>query len=196
MTGKRIGYIRVSTVEQNPDRQLEGMTLDKRFVDHASGSLMSRPQLDLMMEYVREEDKVFVHSMDRLARSVKHLRSLIDEIVNKGASIHFVKENLTFCCEKSPVADLMLMLMGAVAEFELARIRERQLEGIKLAKKKGLYRGKPRMFNEAQKQHMYNDFHNFKRPVKEIAKMFGVSQVTIYTYLKEMRPLQQKEKTG
>jgi len=192
MTGKRIGYVRVSTVEQNPDRQLEGTPLDKKFIDYASGAHMSRPQLDLMLQFVREDDVVFVHSMDRLARNIRHLRSVIDEIVSKSASIVFIKENLTFDKNKSPINDLMLMIMGSVAEFELARIHERQREGIKLAKKNGKYTGAKRKLDATKVELLKHRLATTRDTMVKIAKDFGVHRATLYQYMKEI----QQQKTG
>lgn len=83
MTGKRIGYIRVSTVEQNPDRQLEKVQLDKKFIDYASAKSQDRPQLQAMLEFAREDDVIIVHSMDRLARNLRDLKELVDELVSR-----------------------------------------------------------------------------------------------------------------
>ena len=139
---KRVGYIRVSTLDQNTDRQLEGVKLDKVFTDKASGKDTARPQLQAALEYLREGDLLLVHSMDRLARSVDDLRRLVLDLTKKGVHVQFVKENLTFTGEDSAMSNLLLSLLGAVAEFERSMIRERQREGIELAKKKGVYKGR------------------------------------------------------
>ena len=139
---KRVGYIRVSTLDQNTDRQLEGVKLDKVFTDKASGKDTARPQLQAALEYLREGDLLLVHSMDRLARSVDDLRRLVLDLTKKGVHVQFVKENLTFTGEDSLMSNLLLSLLGAVAEFERSMIRERQREGIELAKKKGVYKGR------------------------------------------------------
>ena len=191
MTGKRIGYIRVSTLEQNPDRQLEGITLDKKFIEYASGGHMARPQLDTMMDYIREDDIIFVHSMDRLARNVLHLRTLINQIMDKSASVKFLKENLIFNKDKSPVADLMLMIMGSVAEFELERIRERQREGIKLAKKNKKYAGAKRKLDDKKIALLKHRLATTRDTMVKIAKDFGVHRATLYQYLKQIE--QKKE---
>src|ERR1700726_481744 len=102
MTGKRIGYIRVSTVDQNPDRQLDGIQLDKRFVDYASAGSTKRPQLQVMLDFLREDDLVLVHSMDRLARNLFDLRKIVNAIIEKGAEVQFMKEKLPFTGEDSP----------------------------------------------------------------------------------------------
>lgn len=142
MHGQRIGYIRVSTLDQNPDRQLESVQVGKVFIDKASGKDTQRPQLDALLGYVREGDTLVVHSMDRLARNLDDLRRMVQQLTGRGVRIEFVKESLTFTGEDSPMANLLLSVMGAFAEFERALIRERQREGISLAKQRGVYRGR------------------------------------------------------
>src|SRR3954454_5613919 len=141
MTGQRIGYIRVSSYDQNPDRQLEQVPVDRAFTDKASGKDARRPELERLLAFVREGDTVLVHSMDRLARNLDDLRRLVQTLTERGIRIEFVKENLTFTGEDSPMANLMLSVMGAFAEFERALINERQREGIALAKQRGAYKG-------------------------------------------------------
>jgi DNA invertase Pin-like site-specific DNA recombinase len=140
MEGKRIGYIRVSTVDQNPDRQLEGIKLNKRFIDQCSGKSTDRPQLQLMLDYVREGDTVIVHSMDRLSRNLDNLHQIVNTLTEQKIKIQFIKESLTFTGEDSPMSKLLLSVMGAVSEFERSLIKERQKEGIALAKKRGVYK--------------------------------------------------------
>lgn len=140
--GKRIGYVRVSTLDQNESRQLEGVQLDKRFVDKASGKDTKRPQLQAALDYVRDGDVLLVHSMDRLARNLDDLRRIVMELTGRGVVVEFVKEHLTFTSEDNAMSKLLLSVMGAFAEFERSLIRERQREGIALAKKAGVYRGR------------------------------------------------------
>ena len=142
MIGQRIGYIRVSTLDQTEARQLEGVDVAKIFTDKASGKDTKRPQLELLMSFVRTGDTVVVHSMDRLARNLDDLRRIVQTLNRKGIRIEFVKEHLTFTGEDSPMANLMLSVMGAFAEFERALIHERQREGIALAKQRGAYKGR------------------------------------------------------
>ncbi|WP_425394829.1 recombinase family protein [Acinetobacter baumannii] len=142
MTGQRIGYIRVSTFDQNPERQLEGVKVDRAFSDKASGKDVKRPQLEALISFARTGDTVVVHSMDRLARNLDDLRRIVQTLTQRGVHIEFVKEHLSFTGEDSPMANLMLSVMGAFAEFERALIRERQREGIALAKQRGAYRGR------------------------------------------------------
>lgn len=140
----KVGYVRVSSVDQNTDRQLDKLlpSLDKVFTDKASGKDVSRPQLQAMLEYVREGDCIVVHSIDRLARSLADLLSLVQELNAKGVHVQFTEENLLFTGDDNPTQHLMLSMMGAVAQFERAMIRERQREGISKAKEKGVYKGR------------------------------------------------------
>lgn len=186
MSGKIIGYIRVSSFEQNPERQLEGERLDKTFVDKASGKDTNRPQLEALLSYVREGDKVVVHSMDRLARDLGDLRRLVFDLTSRHIKVQFLKENLTFTGEDSPMAKLLLSVMGSVAEFERALIRERQLEGIALAKKRGAYKGRKRSLNTEQVNIIKERIANGDRKSK-IARDFTISRETLYQYLKAIK---------
>ena len=140
--GQRVGYLRVSSLDQNAIRQLEGLALDKTFTDKASGKDVNRPQLEAMQSFVREGDTVFCHSMDRRARNLDDLRRILLGLTERGIHIVFVKENLTFTGEDSPMSNLLLSVMGAFAQFERELIRERQREGIAIAKREGKYRGR------------------------------------------------------
>src|ERR671928_1444983 len=148
MAGQRIGYIRVSTLDQQTERQLDGIALDQTFTDKASGKDTKRPQLELMLRFARRGDTVVVHSMDRLARNLDDLRRIVHALTGKGVRIEFVKEHLAFTGEDSPMAGLMLSVMGAFAEFERALIRERQREGIALAKRRGAYKGRKKSLSQ------------------------------------------------
>ncbi|HIQ45417.1 MAG TPA: recombinase family protein [Pseudomonas oleovorans] len=138
----QVGYVRVSSVDQNTDRQLDGVQLDKVFTDKVSGATTDRPQLLAMLDYVREGDRIHVHSIDRLARSLSDLLSLVQELNAKGVHVQFHKENLLFTGDDNPTQHLMLSMMGAVAQFERSMIKERQREGIAKAKTKGVYKGR------------------------------------------------------
>src|SRR3984957_2771059 len=140
--GQRIGYQRVSTVDQNTARQLDGVELDKIFTDHASGKDTNRPELARALEYVRDGDVLVVHSMDRLARNLEDLRRIVMELTSSGVKVEFVKESLTFAADDTPMNTLLLSMLGAVAEFERSMILERQREGIALAKAAGKYKGR------------------------------------------------------
>lgn len=188
MTGKRIGYIRVSTVLQNTVRQLDGVPLDKTFTDKCSGRDTNRPQLQLCLEFLREGDLLVVHSMDRLARSIVDLRQMIDSLTAKGVQVQFVKENLTFNGKDSLMANLMLSIMGAVAEFELGKIAERRDEGIVAAKKAGKYLGRaPAIRSNNGKLAELQTLISQNTPVATMARQLGVSRQTIYSHLATMK---------
>lgn len=183
MIGHRIGYSRVSTLEQNPERQLDGIKIDKLFVDKASGRDIQRPQLDLLLSFVREGDTVVVHSMDRLARNLDDLRQLVQTFTKSGIRIEFVKEGLTFTGEDSPMSNLMLSVMGAFAEFERSLIKERQREGIALAKQRGVYRGRQRSLSAEQIIELKSRINGGEKKT-ELAKYFGISRETLYQYIR------------
>lgn len=140
-----VGYVRVSTVEQNTDRQLDGVKLDKLFEDRCSGKDTKRPALKALLEYVREGDEVVVHDISRMARNLQDLLHLVQGLNSRGISLRFNKENLLFAGDAagkaSPMNKLMLSMLGAVYEFERSMILERQKEGIAKAKQAGKYQG-------------------------------------------------------
>ena len=137
-----MGYVRVSSLDQNESRQLDGVDLDKTFLDKASGKDVKRPQLEAMLSFVRDGDTVICHSMDRLGRNLDDLRKLVLGLTERGIQVKFLKEQLTFTGKDSPMANLLLSVMGAFAQFERELIRERQREGIELAKQAGAYVGR------------------------------------------------------
>lgn len=145
----RVGYIRVSSVDQNTERQLDGISLDKVFTDKISGASTERPQLAAMLDYIREGDTIIVHSIDRLARSLADLLALVESLNAKGVAVSFHKENLLFTGEDSAMQKLMLQMMGSFAEFERSMIRERQREGIAKAKESGVYKGRKKVIDDA-----------------------------------------------
>ena len=183
MHGQRIGYIRVSTLDQNPDRQLEGAQVNKVFSDKASGKDTQRPQLDALLGYIREGDTLVVHSMDRLARNLDDLRRLVQQLTGRGVRIEFIKEGLTFTGEDSPMANLLLSVMGAFAEFERELIRERQREGIALAKQRGAYRGRKPALNSTETAELRRRVEA-REPKAALAREFGISRATLYEYLR------------
>jgi DNA invertase Pin-like site-specific DNA recombinase len=182
--GQRIGYVRVSSFDQNPERQLENILLDKTFTDKASGKDVHRPQLDALKAFAREGDTIIVHSMDRLARNLDDLRRLVQELTGRGIRVEFIKESLAFTGEDSPMANLMLSVMGAFAEFERELIRERQLEGIALAKQRGAYQGRKKALSPKQAATLRQKVSE-GHPKAKIAREYGISRETLYQYLKE-----------
>jgi DNA invertase Pin-like site-specific DNA recombinase len=183
LNGQRIGYIRVSTTDQHPDRQLEQLPLDRVFSDQASGKDTQRPQLEALLAFVREGDTVVVHSMDRLARNLDDLRRLVQQLTRRGVRIEFVKEGLVFTGEDSPMANLLLSVMGAFAEFERALIRERQKEGIALAKKRGAYRGRKKSLSPVQIDELRKRVKEGEQKAK-VARSLGICRETLYQYLR------------
>jgi DNA invertase Pin-like site-specific DNA recombinase len=181
--GQRIGYVRVSSFDQNPERQLEDVALDKVFAGKASGKDTQRPELAALLSFAREGDAVVVHSMDRLARNLDDLRRLVQGLTRRGVRIEFVKEHLTFTGEDSPMANLMLSVMGAFAEFERALLRERQREGIALAKKRGAYRGRRRALSPEQTTELRQRVVAGEKKAT-LARELGVSRETLYQYLR------------
>jgi len=183
MSGQRVGYIRVSAIDQRSDRQLDGVTLDRTFTDRASGKDVRRPELEALVGFVRDGDTVVVHSMDRLARNLDDLRSIVRKLTANGVAVHFVKEQLTFTGDDTAIANLLLSVMGAFAEFERSLIRERQREGIELAKKRGAYRGRRRSLNDDQVAELRRRVDEGV-PKAALARELGVSRETLYQYLR------------
>lgn len=183
MKVQRVGYIRVSSVDQTVDRQLEGLELDRLFTDKASGKDSKREQLDELLSYVREGDTVVVHSMDRLARNLVDLKKIVQLLTSRKVNIEFIKENLLFTGKDSPMANLMLSVMGAFAEFERELIKERQREGIALAKQRGAYKGRKRSLSDDKITALKARIASGDQKT-QVARDFGISRDTLYKYLK------------
>lgn len=183
MKGQTIGYVRVSTTDQNICRQLEGLVVDKIFTDKCSGKTTNRPQLTALLDFIRDGDTLVVHSMDRLARNLDDLRKLVQDLTSRGVVVKFIKESLEFSGKDNPMSKFLLSVMGAFAEFERELINERIREGVAIAKKAGKYKGRANSLNDDQ-------IVEIKRLVSErfkksdIAKKFGISRNTLYRYLK------------
>lgn len=182
MTGQIFGYVRVSSLDQNTIRQLDGEQLDRVFMDRASGKDQNRPQLEALIDFARDGDTVLVHSMDRLARNLDDLRAIVRRLTDKKVQVRFVKENLTFTGEDTAMATFLLSVMGAFAEFERALIRERQREGITLAKKAGVYKGRGKALNARQAADLIRRAAAGEAKAA-LAREFGVSRQTVYQYL-------------
>jgi DNA invertase Pin-like site-specific DNA recombinase len=183
MKGQKVAYRRVSTVLQNTERQLNGMVFDKEFEDKLSGKTTSREELNNMIGYVRENDHVYVHSLDRLARSVIDLKNIVFKLRNKGVSITFVKEGLTFSPnDNNPNSNLILSVLGAIAEFEREIILERQREGIAIAKAKGKFKGGQPKLNQQQIIELKERVAR-NEPKARIARSMKISRATLYNYL-------------
>lgn len=180
--GQLVGYLRVSTLDQKELRQLEGITLDKRFVDKASGKDLHRPELEQLTAYVREGDTLICHSMDRLARNLDDLRKVVTGFAERGVHVRFEKEKLTFTREDSPMSHLLLSVMGAFAQFERDLIRERQREGIALAKlREGAYTGRKHSLTSAQAKELRRRVATGESKTA-LAGELGISRQTLYRY--------------
>src|SRR5699024_2380365 len=179
----RVGYKRVSTVDQNTARQLEGVEVEKLFVYKPSWKSKDRPELAAALDYVREGDTLVVHSMDRLARNLEDLRSVVRDLTCRGVRVEFVKESLTFTGEDSPMNVLLLSMLGAVAEFERSMILERQREGIAIAKAQGKYKGRKAALNSEQLEEL-RARRAAGDPVAALAREFGISRQSVYNHTK------------
>lgn len=183
MSGQTVGYVRVSSVDQNEARQVQALSgVERLFIDKVSGKNSDRPALTEMLAYVREGDTIRVASLDRLARNLDDLRRLVSELTAKGVRVEFVKESLSFTGEDNSMAKLLLSVMGAFAEFERSLIRERQAEGIAVAKANGVYKGrKPALSTEQIDQARQRVSDGVPKAV--IARDLGVSRQTLYSAL-------------
>ncbi|WP_043646061.1 recombinase family protein [Fundidesulfovibrio putealis] len=179
MSGQHVGYVRVSSVDQNLARQLDGVSLDERFEDKASGKDTNRPGLEGCLKHLRRGDTLHVHSMDRLARSLADLLRLVKELTERGVAVQFHKEALTFTGEPNPMQDLQLAVMGAVAEFERSMIKERQREGIAAAKAAGKHLGRSKMLTPEQVKEI-KERKAKGETVKALAVEFGISRQSLY----------------
>jgi DNA invertase Pin-like site-specific DNA recombinase len=181
--GHRIGYVRVSTLDQNTERQLDGIELDRTFTDKASGKDTNRPELQAALQYAREGDTLVVHSMDRLARNAEDLLRTVRELTGRGVTVEFVKNRLTFSGKPDPMGKLMMTMLAAFGEFERDLIRERQREGIAIAKAKGVYKGRKRALTAEQAIELVECARS-GMPKAARARRYGISRETLYQYLR------------
>ena len=181
----KIGYVRVSTVDQNEARQVEALKkygIEKWYTEKVSGKDLNRPKLQEMLDFVREGDTIFIHDFSRISRSVKDLLSLIDLLEAKKVHLVSVKENLD---TSTPAGRLMLTMIGAINEFERANLLERQAEGIAIAKAKGKYKGRKAIeINEAFIEG-YNKYLSRKLSKSALAKELGISRPTLDKLINE-----------
>lgn len=182
--GQTVGYIRVSTVGQNTARQLDGLTLDKVFEDKCSGGTADRPALTAMLNHVRSGDTVVVHEISRLARNTADLLALVKQLTDKGVTVVFKKETLTFTSdkEKNAISEMMLTMLGAVSAFELSMINERRLEGQAKARAEGKHMGRKASLTAEQitaiKQRATTESKT------DLAAEYKISRATLYAAIK------------
>lgn len=185
--GQVVGYIRVSTVLQNTARQeaqLSGYELNELFTDYSSGKDSNRPQLQAALKHLRKGDLLIVQSMDRLARNLDDLRKIVKDLTSREVKVKFIKESLTFAGNDSSISNLLLSVMGAFAEFERSLIRERQREGIQIAKSKGKYKGRKQLLTKERLLALINkDKENNHKNRSALAKEFNMSRQSLYNYL-------------
>jgi len=184
VSGYNIAYMRVSTIDQKTDRQLHetNINFDQIYTDKCSGKSTDRPELKKILESLRKGDIIHVHSIDRMARNLQDLEKLVDTINGLGATLRFHKEQLTFSpTENTAMNRLLLQVMGAFAQFERSLIRERQAEGIAMAKAKGIYKGR-RPKHDYKKIEAALLKHNGNKTAA--AKELGVSYRTVLRAVK------------
>ncbi|WP_374680619.1 recombinase family protein [Corynebacterium sp. zg912] len=189
VAGQIVGYARVSTDDQNLDRQVDQLKAAGAFAvytEKVSGSTRNRPQLDEVLRYLRRGDQLIVTSMDRLARSLVDLHAIVDDLVSRGVSVKFLREGQVYSDHADPIAKLMLGVMGSVAEFERAIIRERQAEGIAKAKKRGVYKGRARVLTDEQVGEARRRIAEGV-PKAKVARDLGIGRTTLYEYLNESK---------
>ncbi|MFC1523652.1 recombinase family protein [Thermodesulfobacteriota bacterium] len=178
--GHDVAYVRVSSVDQNTDRQLNGMEFERTFTEKASAKDVKRPVLQECFKYLREGDTLHVHSIDRLARNLFDLQDIVTTLTSRGIHIQFHKENLSFTGDDSPMQKLMLQMMGAFSEFERSLIKERQREGIQAAKAAGKQVGAKRKLSPEQVEEIQQRIQQGEEK-KALAKEYGVSRQTLYS---------------
>ena len=185
--GQKVGYIRVSTIEQNTESQkslLQNFKLDKVFEEKVSGKNTQRPQLQALLEYVREGDTVYVKDLSRLARNTKDLLDIIEYLNNKGVGLFSLKESID---TSSNFGKLMLTFLGAIYEFERANLLERQKDGIAIAKHEGKYKGRKKIQKPSNWQEVYSDWSCRKITTKKACELLKLKTNTFYNFVKEER---------
>lgn len=177
-----VGYKRVSSTDQSTARQLDGVALDEVFEDQVSGATTERPALQEMLRFVRKGDTIHVHSIDRLARSLKDLLELVEGLKGRGVELRFQKEGLVFSNEKNHTQELMLSMVGAVAQFERSMIRERQAEGIAKAKAAGVYKGRKKAADDVVIRKLVQDGYSYRKA----ADALGVSLSSVQRAMRKV----------
>lgn len=180
-----IGYVRVSSVEQNEDRQVEGLknyNIEKWFIERVSAKDTNRPQLQAMLDFAREGDTIFVWDFSRLARSVKDLLNIVEQLENKNIHLKSIKENLD---TSTATGKLMLTMIAAINEFERNNLLERQREGIAIAKRKGIYKGRKKITYPDNWEEIYNKWKSRELTGAKAMEQLGLKRNTFYKLIKE-----------
>lgn len=183
--GQNIAYIRVSTIEQNEEKQikaLEDKSIDKYYIDKISGKDTNRPKLKEMMDYIRDGDVIYVQDFSRLARNVKDLLNIVEQLQEKKVNLISIKENLDI---NTPTGKLQLTMLGAVYEFERSILKERQAEGIAIAKAKGKYKGRKKITHPKNWEEIYNQWKNRNITGNKAMELLSLKRNTFYRLLRE-----------
>lgn len=181
-----VAYVRVSTVEQNEDRQIEALKvhkIDKWFTEKVSAKDMNRPQLNSMLDYIRKGDVVFIHDLSRLARSTQDLLNIVQQLSDKGVHLVSDKENID---TSTPTGKLMLTMIGAINTFERENMLERQREGIAIAKSKGKYKGRKPIIINSNFRNLYSKYQHREITKSKMAIELGISRVTLDKLISQM----------
>lgn len=195
-TVAKIGYKRVSSVDQSTARQDLPEDIPARNIYEekvSGGSRDNRVELTDLMRRIEAGDEIYVYSIDRLARSLVDLTDIVDEMVGKGASVRFIKENLTFSQDQEDLSGrLMMQVLGSIAEFERGLIKQRQREGIQKAKLAGKYRGKPKIIDRQAVGQMLNAGIT----PTQVAKLAKIGVASVYRIKKELEPVDATPEDG
>lgn len=183
--GQKVGYIRVSSIEQNTESQkslLGNVGMDKLFEEKLSGKNTDRPQLQAMLDYVREGDTVYVKDLSRLARNTKDLLDIVEYLNNKGVALKSIKENID---TSTNFGKLMITFLGAIYEFERANLLERQRDGIAVAKKQGKYKGRKQVTKPANFKEVYQKWLNRQITSISAIRELNISEYAFYKFVRE-----------
>lgn len=182
----KIGYARCSTAEQNPQRQqewLQSQGCERIYLDMLSGKDTNRPQLQAMLDYVREGDVLFVESISRLARSTRDLLSIVDQLTENGVQFISQKESID---TETPQGKFMLTVFAAMAELERDQIRQRQREGIAIAQREGRYKGgQKKHVDQYLFEELYKQWENGIIKQKYMCDKLHISRKTLYSRIQE-----------
>jgi DNA invertase Pin-like site-specific DNA recombinase len=179
----KVAYKRVSTVDQSTSRQLEGMTFNKVFEDKVSGKDVNRPELIAMLDYVRDGDELYIHSLDRLGRNTSDLIQLMNQLKDKGVTVVFHKNKMTFSPDFSnPMNTLMFTMLSAFSQFERDLMLERQREGIAIAKAEGKYKGRSKTISDDDIKEKIAQGLSYRKTASEL----GISLSTVQRAMKEI----------
>lgn len=190
-TGRKIGYMRISTLHEHQkfdrqEEQLKDMGCDVIYGDRLSGAKRERPELNKMLDDLQEGDTVIIVSIDRLSRSTRDLLDLVELIKEKGASLKSIQDSWLNTTDESPMADFLLTVMGALGQMERAMAQQRVKEGMAVAMRKGANVGRPKV-NAKKMEHALELYKKGEHSIKEIVEITGVSKATLFRKVKEIK---------